>query len=427
MTKHKKRVLIVAFHFPPCAVSSGIQRTLSFVRNLPSHGWQPIVLTVSDSAHEKTNPSQLKSIPPEAIVARTPALDTARHLSFKGRYWSRLAVPDRWRSWWITAVPMGLYLIWKYDISIVWSTYPISTSHTIGGILSRLTGIPWIADFRDPMVEYVQRTKEIYPKEPLLRLARLQTETKAAKNASYLVFCTPSAKNIVKERYKYIPDTRMAVITNGYDEHSFIEAEKLLVPSCLISNKRVLLHSGTIYPGTDRDPTALFEAIKTLADKKILSPENFELRLRNSNAESYLQELAHKCGIEVLISLMPALPYHAALNEMLHASGLLLLQGFTSNPAVPAKLYEYLRAKRPIIGLTDPAGESANTLRDIGIPTCDITDSTAVTDILQYWWDNEYNSTLKTNNLEIIFKFSREVLTGQLALLLNKSTELRNN
>ena len=39
-----KRVLMVAYHFPPLAGSSGIQRTLRFVQHLPALGWQPLVL-----------------------------------------------------------------------------------------------------------------------------------------------------------------------------------------------------------------------------------------------------------------------------------------------------------------------------------------------------------------------------------------------
>ncbi|WP_276678948.1 hypothetical protein [Nitrosomonas europaea] len=36
---------------------------------------------------------------------------------------------------------------------MIWSTYPIATAHLIGLTLQRLTGIPWMADFRDPMVQ----------------------------------------------------------------------------------------------------------------------------------------------------------------------------------------------------------------------------------------------------------------------------------
>jgi glycosyltransferase involved in cell wall biosynthesis len=413
-----KRVLIIAYHYPPCSVSSGIQRTLSFTRHLPRFGWQPIVLTVNEAAYEKTNTSQMENIPAEAVVHRTMALDTARHLAIGGRYWSKLTIPDRWRTWWLSAIPAGLSLIKKHRINAIWSTYPITTAHNIGATLSQLSGLPWIADFRDPMVEYVARTGETYPKDPRLRAARLNTEAKAAKRASKLVFCTESAKRIVAERY-VIPESsdRLAVITNGFDEEIF-SAVKTAPPA---SGKRrmVLLHSGTIYPGTDRDPSALLQAIKSLADQGLVTENNFELRMRNPSAESYLHDLITGMGLQSLVSVLPAISYHEALSEMMLADGLVILQGFTSNPAVPAKLYEYLRAGRPILGLVDQDGETAATLRATGIKTvADIADSNAISAQLVNWLKSMENNTWTPPEQSAIAQYSRLHLTQQLAQLL---------
>jgi hypothetical protein len=54
---------------------------------------------------------------------------------------------------------------------------------------------------------------------------------------------------------------------------------------------------------------------------------------------------------------------------MLDSDGLLVLQGADCNHQIPAKVYEYLRAGRPILGLTDPQGDTAGVLRDCGIDT----------------------------------------------------------
>ena len=59
----------------------------------------------------------------------------------------------------------------------------------------------------------------------------------------------------------------------------------------------------------------------------------------------------------------PALPYEEALQEMLRVDGLVIFQGYTSNPAIPAKLYEYFRAQRPILALVDDDGETAHLIR----------------------------------------------------------------
>jgi hypothetical protein len=54
---------------------------------------------------------------------------------------------------------------------------------------------------------------------------------------------------------------------------------------------------------------------------------------------------------------------------MISADGVVLLQAATCNYQVPAKLYEYLRARRPILALTDPRGDTAAILRSAGVDT----------------------------------------------------------
>ena len=61
------------------------------------------------------------------------------------------------------------------------------------------------------------------------------------------------------------------------------------------------------------------------------------------------------------------LTYPEALVEMLRADGLLVMQASNCNDQVPAKLYEYARAGRPMLGLTDPAGDTARAMRALGV------------------------------------------------------------
>src|SRR5262245_46074308 len=135
------RVLMIAFHYPPLRGSSGIQRTLKFSRYLPAYGWQPLILTASSKAYAQVRYELLKCIPEKVLVQRAFALDTARHLAFRGAYLSWMALPDRWVSWWLGGVLAGLRLVRTYRPAILWSTYPIATAHLIGLTLHKLTGI----------------------------------------------------------------------------------------------------------------------------------------------------------------------------------------------------------------------------------------------------------------------------------------------
>ncbi len=62
------RVLIVAYHFPPQAGSSGLLRSLKFCRYLPEFGWAPTVLTIDPRAYVRTDGSQIAEIPADVNV-----------------------------------------------------------------------------------------------------------------------------------------------------------------------------------------------------------------------------------------------------------------------------------------------------------------------------------------------------------------------
>lgn len=355
-----KRVLMIAYHFPPLAGSSGIQRTLRFVQNLPALGWEPVVLTVRPEAYDRTGDDLSSDVPPAVHVERTFALDVARHLSIAGRYPAFAARPDRWTSWRFSAVAAGMRLIRRYKPQVIWSTYPIATAHVIGRILHQRSGLPWIADFRDPMAQ------EGYPADPRLWRSFVRIEERAVRHARFSVFTTPGAARVYKSRYPEAAQ-RIVVIENGFDEESFAgltgsrDEQQPLNPHAV-----TLLHSGIVYP-SERDPTALFAALARLAGEGRVCRGEFKVRFRAAAHEELLRGLVQQHRLESFVEVLPPIGYRAALEEMIRADGLLVLQASNCNEQIPAKLYEYLRAGRPILGLTDPEGDTAGVLRDAGL------------------------------------------------------------
>lgn len=355
-----RRVLMVAYHFPPVAGSSGIQRTLRFVQHLPALGWQPLVLTVHPRAYEAVSNDLLADVPPSTVVERAFALDAARHLSIGGRYLASLALPDRWRTWAWGGVLSGLQMVRRYRPDVIWSTYPIATAHLIGLRLHQRTGIPWIADFRDPMVQ------ENYPTDPRAWKSFDRLERDVAREASRLVFVTPSALATYRERYSDLPAQRFALIENGFDEESFALAETGFERLPLDPQRFTLLHSGIVYP-SERDPRALFAVLGRLRREDPELVAGLRLRFRAPGHDDLLHTLAAQTGTADLIDVLPPIPYREALREMLCADGLLVMQGDNCNEQVPAKLYEYLRAGRPLLGLADPVGDTARVMRQAGV------------------------------------------------------------
>lgn len=358
-----KRVLLIAFHFPPRALSSGVHRTLALVRGLSAHGWEPIVLTAGESAHQLGAVSVPASLPPSVVVRRTLALDAARHFAVFGRYPISLALPDRWASWQLTAVPAGIRLIKKFKPSVVYSTYPIATAHRIASHLQARTKVPWVADFRDPMIEHIDGCW--YPANERIRQSRFIVEKKVAEAAVAASFCTESARSIFVDRFRESGiSCKTEVIANGYDSEGFAAAEKLAPAKR--DGVLHLVHSGTLYPGPDRDPSGMLRALASLRSSGTL-PADLRVTLRATGFDSIYRPIVHSLHLEDIVALAPPLDYVAALREMLDADGLLLFQGRTSDPAIPAKAYEYLRAMKPILALGSFTGETARLLNDTGV------------------------------------------------------------
>lgn len=373
MNAVSRKVLMVAYHYPPCGVSSGIQRTLKFSAYLRELGWEPIVLTVDPRAYERVSQGQMADIPADLQVHRVFALDTARQLSLKGRYLRRMAIPDRWVSWWPAGVWRGLQIIRDERPAAIFSTFPIATAHLIARSLARRSGLPWIADFRDNM------TDAEFPRDPLTWRFNRKLEASCVHECTKALFTTPGALQMYAERYADLPASRWHVIENGFDEENFRDAEAGFEPKPLgAPGQLTLVHSGVLYP-EERDPRPFFAALARLKTEGVVRAANLQVLLRATGSDAYYAPQLKELGIADIVKLAPPVDYREALREMLCADGLLLLQAAMCNHQIPAKLYEYLRAGRPVLALTDPAGNTAASLRSAGCERiADLADSAAI-------------------------------------------------
>jgi hypothetical protein len=350
------RALLIAFHFPPQAASSGIQRSLSFSRHLPASGWEPMVLTARASVYQNQNPSQLASIPPKLLVRRAFALDAKRHLGWRGRYLNASALPDRWVTWSLGAIPAGLSMIRAQRPRLIWSTFPIATAHLIGLALHRLTGLPWVADFRDPMLQ------PAYPTNKGQRRMYAWIEQQTIRLCSKAVFTTHGAMLSYRERFPDIAPEKFVVIENGYEEDAFGAApDSAAAPGTQAARPLVLVHSGLLYD-TGRDPSAFLDALARLKARGVIDAGKLRVVLRAPGNIAGVSALIERYGVADIAATAAPVPYREALAEMAAADGLLLFQGTPFNNQIPAKVYEYFRARKPIFGLVDHAGETARVL-----------------------------------------------------------------
>ncbi len=363
----------------------------------------------------------MREIPSACQVVRTPCLDARTHLSFRGRYPRFASLPDRWASWRLWAVRQGLRLVRHHSVDALWSTYPIATAHQIGAAIARRTGKPWVADFRDPMAQ------DGYPADPQHWESYKRIEADAAATAARLTFASPSAREMYIDRYRETPVERFRLVENGFDESSFdgLSPAPPKVPST--ASPLVLLHSGIVYP-SERDPRALFAALGRLCSSGRISPGDFVLRFRAPVHGALLGKLAAKHRVEAFVEILPRVPYRQALQEMLDADALVAMQGSNCNQQIPAKVYEYLRAQKPVLGLADPAGDTGRLLTsvesDFVLP---LESADAIERELPQFLERLAAGSLSRPSRQTIERYSRKALTGRFAALLDEVLDQQPN
>jgi len=416
-----KHALFVAYHYPPESSSSGVLRTLKHTRYLGRFGWRVTVLTLNREAYDVTDPRLEHQIPQEVRVVRTQFIDVKRHLAIRGSYPSFLAIPDRWIGWWLWAVATGRRVLKDDPADVIYSTSPHATAHLIAFSLARRLRIRWVADFRDPWYEE--------PPEPgttrFGQFAARRLERLVARRADRIVASTVRLRDTLAARYPGKPKEEFVAIPNGYDEEDFSDVTGLSTSS---ADELLILHAGSLSESF-RDPRPVFEAVGRAAEAGLLDPSRIRFRFLGGGpfGESpEMKEAVKSAGLMSRVDFLPRVSYEASLAELSRAGVLLLLQASTDTvDLVPAKLFEYLRAGRPVLAFV-PVGATAEILRDTGGGwVVDPADSSGLRDTIvtayRAWASGRLDSLAA--DPVALEPFSRERLAGELAKLFNALAE----
>ena len=241
----------------------------------------------------------------------------------------------------------------RKDVDLVYTTAPSHSTNLVGLLLRRLHRIRWCAEFRDPWC-YPQSS----PVTPLVARVNRWLERLCINAADYLVTVAEQTANLYRQRLGAAAG-KVIVVRNGIPA---------LNPRLRQRNGEPfrIVYSGNIYGG--RDPRAFLQAVRAVASEceaagKPLRVDLFvsEPRVGDISLESYARDL----GLEGIAHIREWVP-HAEMQRILARSDLLLLLAQRQPLQVPNKLYEYLGAGVPILAVTDPEGETARMLHDVG-------------------------------------------------------------
>lgn len=413
VTRSHRRLLLVAYHFPPIQGSTGTNRTIAFSRFLKQYGWDVCVLTIQSGAYEDTEIKNERFIPNHVRVERACGFNARRRFAILGRYPLILALPDRWQSWIVGGYFRGSAIVREWKPDVIMSTYPIPSAHLIGYLLHRKFDLPWVAEFRDPMLQ------QSYPASAWERWAYSKVEQLVFGNASQVVVTAGGCRQMYLDRFPNFDSESICTISNGYDRTVF-EEEPTSIDSRR-SNKITLLHSGLLYPH-ERNPDAFFRAVRSLSQKGVLEDWNIEFRFRASGNEDSYRKIIGELEIEPYVSFHPRLSYAEAVQEMQSVNALMIFQADNCNFQIPAKIYEYLYCRKPIIGLTDPCGDTGKLLQGLGIRSiAKLEDSDQIERVLYNFLHDLHKGDNYTVPMTSVEKFSRESLTKDLGRVLMRA------
>ena len=436
-----KRVLIISYYWPPTG-GSGVQRWVKFAKYLPSEGWQPVIYTPENPEQLATDASLEAEIPAEAEIIKTHIIEpyelykkflrksghskeavevnpvNAQNKSFlqKVAMWVRgnLFLPDP-RCMWIR--PSVSYLkkyLKEHPVDLIVTTGPPQSMHIIGMKLARKTGLPWIADFRDPW------TKIFYFKHLSMTRAterwHKKMERKVLDAASAVVAVSP----LVQQEFQEMTQTTVELITNGFDECDFAGA------ACTEAaggkdKDFIITHTGLF--AADGNPSVLWE---TLRDKCIKDPvfkERLKIKLIGKT-DRQITESIEAAGLGDNLTDMGYQPHDKAVEEQRRASLLILpLRKEPEYKAVlPGKLYEYLASWRPVLGIGQPDGAMSMILNTTKTGVVfNWEDKASVSRFIDLCWKNHLEGRLVVDDADIS-QFTRRNLTRRMAELFERLT-----
>ena len=348
MEGDRRRVLVLAYYFPPVG-GAGVQRTLKFVKYLARLGWDATVVSTRSRAYGARDPSLLQEVPQSTRVVRTAALPLARYLGYALHRLGLMQVrafvlwPDGGLGWMPFAFLAAMRAVRRDRPDVLFSTSSPYGSHLVALSIARLTGLPWVADFRDewaanPHLAHQPRVLAALSERAELAIARRAARIVVA--ADYFTIAGVAAA-----------DPRRVEIVNGVDDEDL--ADGVTGPP---ANRFVVAHVGSIYDL--RDPTPALRALADLVSSGTIPAEQLEVRLVGN---LWIPGFAAPPGIGVTVT--GYVEHDRALAEMASAT-VLLLYVPRGDLAPSGKLFEYLGSGRPVLCLASERNLASRLVED---------------------------------------------------------------
>ncbi|MBI5522086.1 MAG: glycosyltransferase family 4 protein [Desulfarculus sp.] len=353
-----KTVLLVSYIFPP-AGGAGVQRALKFVKYLGGFGWRPVVLTPDRPSVPVLDPSLARDLPPGQVVRRLPSCEPpapaeastsgeARGAGLSTRLKalaSGLLFPDRHVLWLPTALYGAIMAARRYQADAVLVTGPPFSAFVLGWAVARWHGLPLVLDFRDDWSGFFSKGFAAKGGGRLWQMLVRRLEGLLVGAASRVIGNTPEMTEGLRRRHGG-PAAKYVWIPNGYDLEDFaVLKDAPAGPPPRDGRPLKLLYTGTVFQSHPLDDLWAAFALLSPAQRRGYAVEIVGRVVPGQVVDPGLE------GLNVRV--LPYEPHHQVIRRMAGADVLVLtLAGLPGlELMVPAKLFEYLAVRRPVLGI----------------------------------------------------------------------------
>jgi glycosyltransferase involved in cell wall biosynthesis len=443
-----KKLLIISYNYPPVG-NVGWIRPTKLAAYLPAHGWSPTVLTVTKDSTKWGKFDPAEGPVADVDVVRAPFPDFLTHarralvkaglvggehtgdaagfesetvkaaaagktagavVDFARRW---LAFPDRYAMWIPFALLYGFRELLRGDYSLIWSTSPPVSGHVVASVLQRLSGLPWVADFRDPWShKYFELTAG------RLRADRLIEKVTLSNAAAITTVSEPMASQLeaAAGRRPY----GVVAIPNGFDPADYGGDVEV------VGDRFVFTHTGSLF-GLKRDPSALFRAVGELIEEGKIESRDILLRFFGP-PESGLRDLSERFNCADAVVQEGVVSRTEAIRRQRESTALLVL--LWDHPGAArgyvGKVLEYLGAERPILAWAPAGGITGDLLRRTGAGLAASSYDELKSSLAS--WFEEFRSTGSLayhGRSEEVKRYSWRALSGSFAQLFDDVVESR--
>lgn len=372
----KKNIIIVSYAYPPINVV-GALRAHAIAKHIDKKKYNVTVITCNpakDSEDINVQESEFYNDTIKlikignyvgGIVGQAKSKDR-RDVNIKSIIKSAIykptkifIYPDKGMFWYYSVIN---YLRKNKNIlkntDIILSTSPLITTHNIARYIKKVNPkIKWVADFRD--FYYLNNLTD---GKSLKYIFHKRLEAKFIKEADSLVFVTETMLESYQKCYIEHKD-KMQCIYNGFNKDDFLYSGDQP-----LEGKFSLFYAGSFYNGL-RSPLTLLQLLDKAFENKILSKEEVSIKIAG-NIDDKMMATIESYESSYCVDYLGFVSRNEALNHMYNSTFLwLIVANIKSHyQTVPAKLFEYIAARRPIINFSPVISESSKIIdkNDLG-------------------------------------------------------------